>query len=334
MSGKLGIVIVAFNSADVILDCLESLFRSDAAAELRVVAVDNRSTDDTREAIMDWASRAGIDSRSAAAGENAPIPAPLTLLLSNVNGGYAYGVNAGIRLLAADPDVIGYWVLNPDSVVPGATPGRLLDRLRAGPEAMLSSRCRYHEAPEIIQTDGGRVSRWTGLCRSVHAGAVASETAPPDPATLDFVTGANIVVPRGFVDRIGPMPEDYFLYYEEVDWAFRRGAIPIALVADADIYHRGGTSIGSATHSRKANAFSNYFNQRNRVRFVRRHFPGRTPVAILWGLAKAVQVLLKAGAAPAWAVAAGTLGLGPPRGVSTRIADPAARTLAFGPWRR
>jgi GT2 family glycosyltransferase len=282
-------------------------------------------------AILDWAkSRSiAITEKQMGDGQFSELT-PLTLLLSNVNGGYAYGVNAGIRFLAAHDAVIGYWVLNPDSMVPAGTPGRFLDRLRAGPLAMLSSRCRYFEAPEMIQTDGGHVSRWTGLCRSEHAGAPAETTPLPDPATLDFVTGANIVVPRAFVDRVGLMPEEYFLYYEEVDWAFRRGGIPIALVPDADIFHRGGTAIGSATHSRQASAFSFYFNQRNRMRFVRRHFPSRLPVALGWGVAKAAQVLLKAGVAPAYAVLAGTLGLKPPRAVAARIADPAARALAFG----
>ncbi|MFD1610322.1 glycosyltransferase family 2 protein [Sphingomonas tabacisoli] len=221
-------------------------------------------------------------------------------------------------------------MLNPDSVVPEATPGRFLERLESGPPAMLSSRCRYFETPELIQTDGGRVSRWTGTCHSMHAAAPAATTPLPDPATLDYVTGANIVVPRAFVDRIGLMPEDYFLYYEEVDWAFRRRGIPIELVPDADIYHRGGTAIGSGTHSRLPGAFSFYFNQRNRVRFVRRHFPARLPVAAAWGVAKAAQVLLKGGVEPAYAVLAGSLGLPPPRAVVERISDPAARALAFG----
>ncbi|MFD1610323.1 glycosyltransferase family 2 protein [Sphingomonas tabacisoli] len=108
MSVKLGVVIVAFNSADVILECLDSLFRAHAAASLRVVVVDNQSTDETREAIVAWASKASVEaSTSRVGGHRTGELAPLTLLLSDVNGGYAYGVNAGIRFLQAHDDVIG-----------------------------------------------------------------------------------------------------------------------------------------------------------------------------------------------------------------------------------
>lgn len=345
---RLGVVIVGFNSADVILQCLDSLFTSDAAERLRVVVVDNNSTDDTREAIRAWAAGTRLASADPAGSpvfgiatkplalnlvtqdEKAAQPAPLTLLQSRVNGGYAYGVNAGIAFLRDDPQVCGYWVLNPDCVVPPQTPGRYLQRLAAGANGMLSSRCLYFERPDIIQTDGGHVSRWTGVCHAANAGRPAAGTPLPQAAGLDFVTGANLVVPRSFVDEVGLMHEDYFLYYEEVDWAFRRGGRPLELVPGAEIYHRGGTSIGSATGFRQASPFSLFFNHRNRLRFVGRHFAMQAPIAFAWTLAKAAQLLLKAGPAAARATLAGAAGRPPPRDVSDRIADAAARRLAFG----
>ncbi|HEU4968138.1 glycosyltransferase family 2 protein [Sphingomonas sp.] len=343
---RLGVVIVAFNSADVILDCLDSLFASDAADRLDVAVVDNASSDDTRTAIVEWAAgKRSAPHLDGVPGQAAPAPkpiametvrpgetgsAPLTLILSDVNGGYAYGVNAGLDYLRTRDGLAGYWVLNPDSIVPPAAPGRFLAALGSADQGMFSSRCLYVEAPETIQTDGGRFSRWTGVCTSVNAGRPAATTPLPDGATLDFVTGANIVVPRGFLDRVGPMHEDYFLYYEEVDWAWRRGGQPIAMVAGAEIYHRGGTSIGSSNGIRQASPFADYFNQRNRIWFVRRNFPMRTPIAVGWALAKAAQALLRTGTSQARAILAGALDLPPPQAVADRIADPAARRLAFG----
>jgi hypothetical protein len=346
---RLGVVIVAFNSADVILDCLDSLFASMDAARLVVAVVDNASSDDTREAIRAWAAgeRAAphpgcvpgqadpapkpIVLDTIAVGEAGSGNAPLTLILSDVNGGYAYGVNAGLAYLRNRADVAGYWVLNPDSIVPPEAPGRFLAALAEANEGMLSSRCLYVEAPDIIQTDGGRLNRWTGVCESVNAGQPAAAMPLPDGSTLDFVTGANIVVPRSFLDQVGPMHDDYFLYYEEVDWAWRRGGQPIHMVPGAQIYHRGGTSIGSSNGIRQASPFADYFNQRNRIWFVKRHFaPWRAPVAIGWALAKAGQALLRTGPAQARAILAGALDLAPPATVSERIKDPAARRRAFG----
>jgi GT2 family glycosyltransferase len=345
---KLGVVIVTFNSADVILDCLESLFGSDDKDALSVVVVDNASSDNTCAVISDWAGGARDAARSdwpvgmavlaakpvvfqvQQMGEATAGEAPLTLVRSDINGGYAYGVNAGLNLLRQRENLAGYWILNPDCVVPPQTPARLLERLRAGGIGMLSSRCLHLEAPDTVQTDGGRVRRWTGVCDSIHSGCNASTTPLPDAATLDFVTGANIVVSRAFVDQVGLMPEDYFLYYEEVEWALRRGNWPIELLPGAEVYHRGGTSIGSGNGIRQASPFSDYFNQRNRVRFVKRNFPAHAPVSIGWSFAKAVQALLRAGAPQALAILAGALDLRPPRSVSARISDPAARRLAFG----
>jgi GT2 family glycosyltransferase len=344
----LGVVIVAFNSADVILDCLDSLFASDAASRLAVTVVDNSSTDDTRESIRAWAAgeraapnpgcvagQAGpapkpIPMQAIRPGEEAAGEAPLTLILSDVNGGYAFGVNVGLAYLQTRSDVIGYWVLNPDSIVLPTAPGRFLAALDGPSQAMFSSRCLHVEAPGTIQSDGGRINRWTGVCASVNAGRPAASTPLPDGATLDFVSGANIVVPRGFLERVGPMRDDYFLYYEEVDWAWRRSGQPIALVPGAEIYHRGGTSIGSSNGIRQASPFADYFNQRNRVWFVKRHFPGRAAFAVGWGLVKAAQALLRSGPAQGRAILAGILDMPPPAAVSDRIKDRAARRLAFG----
>lgn len=347
MAERLGVVIVAFNSADVILDCLESLFASDDAARLAVAVVDNASGDDTREAIRAWAAgERAAPHPGCVPGQADPARKPiametvrlgeeggdlsLTLLLSDVNGGYAFGVNAGLAHLRKRTDISGYWVLNPDSIVPPAAPGRFLAAIAGRDAGMFSSRCLYVEEPGTIQTDGGRVHRWTGVCTSVNAGRPAASAPLPDGATLDFVTGANIVVPRGFLDRVGFMHEDYFLYYEEVDWAWRRGGQPITMVPGAEIYHRGGTSIGSSNGIRQASPFADYFNQRNRVWFVKRNFPARTPVAIGWGIAKAAQALVRTGVLQARAILAGALDLAPPPSVAARIKDPAARRLAFG----
>jgi hypothetical protein len=345
---KLGVVVVAFNSADVIIECLESLFGADGAERLAVVVVDNASSDDTRGSIEGWASgsRPFVPSpacpvRLTAAskpiefairdlGDPTPTAAPLTLLRSSVNGGFAYGVNRGLEHLRASGDVGHFWVLNPDAVVPAHTPARFLARIDAGDYGMLGSRCIYYEMPDKVQTDGGLVDRKTGVCSSANIGKPVAGTPLPDAADLDYHTGANTIVSLRFLDDVGLMPEDYFLYYEEVDWAFRRGRYQLELVEGAEIYHHGGTSIGSGAVHRRASAFAQYFNQRNRLRFVKRHLPKSRAAAFAWTLAKAAQIALEGGRKEARAILAGALGRSPPPEVSDRIKDPAARALAFG----
>jgi GT2 family glycosyltransferase len=167
------------------------------------------------------------------------------------------------------------------------------------------------------------------VCRSIHAGQ-APDTPLPDARDLDYVTGATMVASRAFLEAAGPMTEDYFLYYEEVDWASRRGRLPIKLVDGAVVYHHGGTAIGSGTAARRASPFANYFNYRNRRLFARRHLSGSGPVVVLYALLKAAQLSLMGARDEARAVLAGAFLRPPPPEVRTRIKDGEARRLAFG----
>lgn len=152
----------------------------------------------------------------------------------------------------------------------------------------------------------------------------------PNPARLDYITGASVVITRDFIDKAGLMPEDYFLYYEEVDWAFRRASLPLRVSEDMIVYHRGDTSIGSGDTTRRPSPCANYFNYRNRMRFTRRFMPSCALGAIAYALAKAAQLVLKGASDEAAALLAGIFGLAPPSIVRKRIVDSAARMRAFG----
>jgi GT2 family glycosyltransferase len=160
-------------------------------------------------------------------------------------------------------------------------------------------------------------------------GQPVATTPSPDPAKLDFITGASMVASRAFFEVAGLMPEEYFLYYEEVDWAMRRGGLPLAYCPEAIVYHRAGTAIGSPTLGRPASPFSLYFKHRGRIRFVRRHLRRSLPIALAYSAAKAVQLAVKGYGAEAWSVVSASLGLPPPKGVRARLSEEAAR-LAFG----
>jgi GT2 family glycosyltransferase len=258
-----------------------------------------------------------------------PLP-PVTVLRATSNLGYAGAVNLGLTMLAAQEDIQLLWVLNPDCVVPAATLTALLRAQRtAGPFSLMGSRIIYYRTPDRIHADGGRVGRFSGLCRSLNRGALADATPPPDSSEFDFVIGANMVVSREFLARVGPMREDYFLYYEEVDWALRRGDLPLAFAADAVVYHHGGTAIGTAQLGQRPSAFANYFNYRNRMRFMRRFHPWRLPIAYLISLATIARSGPQDDTTRIVGALRGLHGLPPPSDVARRI-GPEAAPLAFG----
>ena len=345
---KIGVVVVTFNTGDIVVECLESLFAS-RDVDLHVVVVDNNSDDDTRAIVRDWATGKSPFARRA----DCPLPAiapvgkpvdfsvhdgdapfaaasGLTLLQSRVNGGFAYAVNLGIRALLPNTDIDAFWVLNPDCVVSPETASLYLAEAARGPYALLGCRTVYYEAPDQIQSDGGLVDWHTATCKPLNNGKPPATTTLPDAAALDWISGANMVASRAFIAQTGLMLEDYFLYFEEVDWAVRRGDLPLRLVPGTIVYHHGGTSIGTGSTVRRPSPFANYFNYRNRVRFARRHMRPWLPMVYAKAFAKSGQLLLKGAPDEAWAILTGTFELQPPRQIASRITDAAARKLAFG----
>lgn len=81
-------------------------------------------------------------------------------------------------------------------------------------------------------------------------------------------------VSRRFLDSVGLMNEDYFLYYEELDWARRAIAkgFRLGYVKDSVVYHKEGASLGSGRSARRS-AISEFYGVRNRLRVTWRFFP-------------------------------------------------------------
>lgn len=335
-SETLGVVIVTFNSSDVVIDCLESLVAAADADGVRldIAVVDNASSDGTPAQVRAWGAGGAYTPPGDLPFAWVPALRPLqehrlSVLSPGVNGGFAAGVNIGLRHLMQQSGTDRVWVLNPDSLVPPGTPGAFA-RYSGPAFALMGGRLVYAHAPHRVQLDGGTVQRWSGATRNVNRLADPAQVPAPQASALDFITGASMIVSRAFWETVGPMTEDYFLYYEEVDWALRRGDLPLAVCPQAVVYHQGGTSIGSGVQGQGSTGFSLFFKHRARMMFVRRHLPGS--VLSAWGftLAKAAQHLLKRDAGGAVAILRGALDIAPPRSVLERL-SPEAASLALSP---
>lgn len=341
----IGVVIVTYGAADYIAECLESLVAS-GYPRLKVVVVDNASPDATPEAVRGWATgarpfvhpedwpiaRGALAAKPRAFAEmeaGAALSArfedlaEVTLVRSGANRGFAGGVNLGLRALLPHPEIDLFWVLNPDCVVEPQTPGAFAAAARrAGRFSLMGGRAIYFGEPEIVQADGGRFRPWRGTGGSINVGRPAAECAPPEPAAMDYIPGISMLASRLFLERCGLMDESWFLYYDEIDWAFRRGDLPLAVAPEARVRHRSGAAIGSKGRDRLAGPLSAYFGARNRLRFVLRWRPWAAPAAYLTSILAAAKTFLPARAwTQWWATLRGLHGLPPPAAVRTRL-DP------------
>jgi GT2 family glycosyltransferase len=210
---SIAIVIVTYNSADVLRGCLDSL-PSEGVDITRVVVVDNNSRDDSVAIAKDAADRLPI--RSVQTGRNA---------------GYAAAVNAGVAALAEEKyDAI--WVMNPDTRLRPDTLRILADALREPRRGIV--------VPKILNPDGSlqpslrRAPTVTRALAEAVIGARAGQIGKigeliTDPreyekaCTAVWATGAAMLLAADMVRELGDWDESLLLYSEETEYALRAG---------------------------------------------------------------------------------------------------------------
>lgn len=302
------VLLVNWNGWADTLECLDSLLRLDYP-DFRVVVVDNASTDGSCEMIRRWVgnrfdlahigphddlppstgrmlSFAEYDRATAEAGGELTNDAFLTLVRSPENLGFAGGNNVGLRFVLARGDANYVWLLNNDTFADRSALTTLVARLRAVPGAgMCGSTLLFYERPGVVQAlGGGYYCPW--LAVAWHVGQRRRFSPPADPSRaerfLSYIVGASMLVSVAFVRKVGLMTEDYFLYFEEIDWALRAGkTFSLAYAPDSLVYHKVGGTIGTRSHPGYKSLACDYYSLRNRLLFTRRFYPWALPTVWL-----------------------------------------------------
>ncbi|MCC7362567.1 MAG: glycosyltransferase family 2 protein [Anaerolineales bacterium] len=215
MSTDLGVVILNWNTRDLLRACLRSVFAARGPVTFSVCVVDNASSD------------------GSAAMVRAEFPAA-HVLESPVNGGYAAGNNLGLRALGFGPNrTTGprfALLLNPDTVVPPFAFADMTAYLdahpacgAAGPRLVLPTgeldlACRRSLAFDAF------IYRMLGLSRlfprSRRFGQYNLTYLSPDVETeVGAVVGAFMLVRGAAIAQAGLLDERFFMYGEDLDWA-------------------------------------------------------------------------------------------------------------------
>src|SRR3546814_699612 len=201
--------------------------------------------------------------------------------------GYAGGVTTGMKETATAG---AWWIVNPDTLPDPDALAALSERLGKGDCQAVGGIQYYGDGR--VQSDGGTWRPWFARAVSIGHGRKLSDPIDPDAieSSINYITGASMLVSRAFLQATGPMREDYFLYCEEVEWCLRARAKGMAFgfAPEARVLHNQGASTGSGQSVRTSPRLPIYLDERNKMWVTRDCFAGRLPIAadrknVVWG---------------------------------------------------
>lgn len=223
----LTVIIVSWNTSGLLLQCLDSFYKTGSRFSFEVIVVDNGSSDDSVPMIEEHF--------------------PQVILIKNEkNCGFARANNQGM--------VIGkgryFLLLNSDTII---RPGSI--------DALIQLADLYPRlgvvGPKLLNMDGSLQKSWASF-PSFLSELIGQNFRIRRPVTdvsntyeVDWIMGACMLVRSETIQDVGKMDEDYFFYSEETDWCFRikKKNWKIWYLGNAEIYHLGGgsTKRGSIT---------------------------------------------------------------------------------------
>lgn len=299
---RVAIVLVNWKGWRDSIECISSIVGSGALAAADVWLVDNASGDGSVAQIEAWCGnpQPGAGWRRFDGVRHAPSGVPIPCRVWHANGeaaplfpgvqihlvhsggnlGFAGGNNVGM-VAAGLHRYSHFWLLNNDTVMAADALAALLERAEAEPRCgIVGSTLLHYSEPDVVQALGGgwfdrEAMRMSHIGERRRAAEVpqGAEALREVEAQTAYVVGASMLVKADFIRDVGPMCEDYFLYFEELDWAFRgRPRWTLGYAPASRVFHKVG-----ASSSQTVSEFSLNLLYRNQVRFASRFLPERLP---------------------------------------------------------
>ena len=243
---SVSVITVNFNQGLVTEALLASILATNTYSPLEIIVVDNGSA-------------------------NNPVPAwqvkypGIKFIRSEVNLGFAGGNNLGIKQAGGDY----LFFVNNDTEFTEGLVATLAATLGQHQEVgMVSPKIKYFSEPYMLQYAGFTPMNYY-TARNKCIGQFETDKGQYDNLTGEtgYIHGAAMMLRREAVIKAGYMPENYFLYYEEMDWCeqVKRAKYTIWVNMQALIYHKESVSVGTKS------ALKEYFMNRNRLLFIRRN---------------------------------------------------------------
>ncbi len=233
----LSIVIVSWNTREMLRDCLASLSAATDGLSCEVLVVDNASAD------------------GSAAMVGAEFPA-VRLIETGANLGFSRGNNRALPLATGEAVLL----LNPDTICPPQSLTRLY-RFMQSREQVAVVGPRLVDGDSHPTISGGYFPRlryhWLGFLdpkRILFRGGLANRTVfvptrQEVSREVEYVMGACFLMPRAALDTVGTLDERFFMYFEETDWCWRarQAGLAVWYCAETEITHLEGQAAEKAS---------------------------------------------------------------------------------------
>lgn len=268
---RLSVIIVNWNTRDLLQACLQSLSENDFAHTDEIIVVDNASSDDSVAMVQNKFTAVRI----------LPLPKNVGFSRGN-NEGIAIARGKYILLLNSDTEVrsgaldkmCAYLDAHPGV---GAVGAKLIS-----PDGSIQESCRAFPSHKTAL-----FNRKSLLTRMFPNNRYSRQylLSPEDRLTtreVDWVMGAALMTRRSIIDDIGALDPDFFMYAEDVDWCYRmhRAGWKIVYLPEAEILHHYEKS------ARKVPFRMNLQRHRSMWLFYKKHYRGGffTDAATLAGI--------------------------------------------------
>jgi GT2 family glycosyltransferase len=240
------VIVLSWNGREDTVSCLDALAKV-SEPPVRIVCVDNGSTDGSVEAVRDRHPE-------------------VHLIENGRNLGFSGGCNVGIGWALSQG---AEWVVlvNNDAVVaPDAIAGFAAAAEQYPGAGVLAGKLYHADRPDRIWYAGQRFVAWLGYSGRHRGEGRRDRPRYERPSRTDRANGALMAISGAAIERVGMLDEELFAYVEDIDFSVRARAagFEVVYVPAARAWHRVGASSAAAAHN-------SYYGTRNMVVVCERH---------------------------------------------------------------
>ncbi len=285
------IVLINYNGWEHTVECVDSIFRN-SYQNFKIVIVDNNSTADLKieqNFCNDFSKNMKIifAEKGSLTDYNAN-DKQILLIKNNSNDGFAAGCNCAFNYIRKQDDYKYVWLLGSDNVIDKNALNNLIEYMKkANDVALCGSISLSYYQRHIIQCAGvGIYNKWTSLSRHLLVDKNVNVLDNLDykkilKNKITYVYGNSMLFSKEFFMNMQRIPENYFIYYEELEimQQLKNLNMKFGIALDSFVYHKEGSSTGGKAESKSL--IADYYGVRNRILFTKRYYKYCLPTVYL-----------------------------------------------------